>query len=154
DQNGNTLVYDAWNRLVEAKDGSTSLVRHEFDALKRRIVEGQTAVYFSVNWQAIEERDTVSGDTVTQYVWSPVYIDAMILRDYDTDSNGTLDQRLYIQHDANFNVRSGYGVTTEYQLPMQCNCLPSSTGPVVEDQLSGCIVDAQAALIGGSQQAG
>ena len=32
DQNGNTLVYDAWNRLVEVKDGATTLVRYEYDA--------------------------------------------------------------------------------------------------------------------------
>jgi hypothetical protein len=41
-----------------------------------------------------------------QYVWSPVYVDAQVLRDYDTDGNGTLDQRLYAQQDANFNVMS------------------------------------------------
>jgi RHS repeat-associated protein len=37
-------------------------------------------------------------------VWSPVYVDALIERDRDTDSNGTLEERLYAQHDANFNV--------------------------------------------------
>jgi len=33
-----------------------------------------------------------------------VYVDAMIARDRDTDANGTLDQRLYVMQDANFNV--------------------------------------------------
>ncbi len=37
------------------------------------------------------------GATQAQYVWSPVYVDAMIER----DSGG---QRLYVQQDANFNV--------------------------------------------------
>jgi RHS repeat-associated protein len=37
-------------------------------------------------------------------VWSPVYVDAMIARDRDTDANGSLDERLYAAHDANFNV--------------------------------------------------
>ena len=39
-----------------------------------------------------------------QYVWSPVYVDAMILRDRDTDANGSLDERLWVQQDANMNV--------------------------------------------------
>ena len=28
----------------------------------------------------------------------------LIIRDRDTDANGTLDERLYVTHDANFNV--------------------------------------------------
>jgi hypothetical protein len=33
-----------------------------------------------------------------------VYVDAMILRYRDSDNNGTLDERLYLLQDANFNV--------------------------------------------------
>jgi len=40
----------------------------------------------------LEER--VGGETTVQYVWSPVYVDALILRDRDSDGDGTLDQRL------------------------------------------------------------
>ena len=39
-----------------------------------------------------------------QYVWSPVYVDALVLRDRDTDGDGTLDQRLWVVQDANFAV--------------------------------------------------
>jgi len=41
-----------------------------------------------------------------EYVWSPTYIDAMIVRDRDNDadSEGTPDTRVYVQHDANFNT--------------------------------------------------
>src|SRR5262249_1713808 len=40
-----------------------------------------------------------------QYVWSPVYIDALILRDRDTDPGQPgLEERLYVQQDANWNV--------------------------------------------------
>src|SRR5206468_1622346 len=41
-----------------------------------------------------------------EYVWSPTYIDAMIVRDRDTDadSSDSPAERLYVQHDANFNV--------------------------------------------------
>lgn len=41
---------------------------------------------------------------MNQYVWSPMYIDAMIERDRDSDLDGTLDERLYPTYDANFNV--------------------------------------------------
>jgi YD repeat-containing protein len=43
DQTGNTLIYDPWNRLVEVKDGLTTLQRYECDALKRRIEENAHA---------------------------------------------------------------------------------------------------------------
>jgi RHS repeat-associated protein len=60
--------------------------------------------YYSDQWQVLEER--VDGDTVTQYVWSAVYVDAMILRDRDADANtgNGLEERIYVLHDANYNV--------------------------------------------------
>ncbi len=39
-----------------------------------------------------------------QFVWGQRYIDDMVLRDRDTDGNGTLDERLYGMQDANWNV--------------------------------------------------
>jgi hypothetical protein len=39
-----------------------------------------------------------------QYVWSPVYVDALVLRDRDTTGDGTLDERLWVVQDANYNV--------------------------------------------------
>lgn len=61
-------------------------------------------LYHSDQWQVIEER--VGGDTQVQYVWSPVYIDAIILRDCDSDgsSGNGLEERIYVMHDANYNV--------------------------------------------------
>ena len=35
-----------------------------------------------------------------QYVWSPVYVEALVLRDRSTLNNGTLDERLWVQQDA------------------------------------------------------
>jgi RHS repeat-associated protein len=119
-------VYDAWNRLVRVTNtaGTTTHVAYAHDALGRRvcIVTGAPAanpcqttggtttdLYYSDSWQVLEEK--VGTTTKVQYVWSPVYVDAMILR--DRDANGTpgdgpygsnLEQRLYVQHDANFNV--------------------------------------------------
>jgi RHS repeat-associated protein len=108
DEQGRTFIWDAWNRLVEVKQGSTTLVEYQYDGLKRRIVEddgtSERHLYYSDQWQVLEER--VGGDTVTQYVWSAVYVDAMILRDRDADasSGNGLEQRIYVLHDANYNV--------------------------------------------------
>ncbi len=107
DETGRHLVYDAWNRLVEVKSpGGATLVRYGYDAQNRRVKEivgGVTRdLYYSDQWQVLEER--VNGVTQVQYVWSPVYVDAMILRDRDTNANGTLDERLYVLQDANWNV--------------------------------------------------
>jgi RHS repeat-associated protein len=106
DETGKQYVYDAWNRLVQVKDsGGTPLISYSNDALRRRITEGSSKVlYYSAEWQVLEERD--SGVVKVQEVWSPVYIDAMIERDRDADGNtgNGLEERLYVQHDANFNV--------------------------------------------------
>ncbi|MGH7215345.1 MAG: hypothetical protein ACREIT_11335, partial [Tepidisphaeraceae bacterium] len=66
DQTGKTFIYDAWNRLVEAKNGSTTLIRYEQDGAGRRIEEGSTVLYYSSSWQVIEERE--SGVAVVQRV--------------------------------------------------------------------------------------
>src|SRR5262249_5994020 len=61
-------------------------------------------LYYSSSRQLLEE--DVSGSAQMQYVWSPVYIDALIERDRDADGmagNG-LEGRLYVQQDANWKV--------------------------------------------------
>lgn len=55
-------------------------------------------LYYSSDWQVIEER--VGGYTKAQQVWSPRYVDALVLRD------AAGGQRHYAQQDANFNVTS------------------------------------------------
>jgi RHS repeat-associated protein len=42
--------------------------------------------------------------TTARYVWSPVYVNSMILRDRDTNSDGTMDERLWAVQDANWNT--------------------------------------------------
>jgi RHS repeat-associated protein len=48
----------------------------------------------------------VGGAATAQYVWSPVYVDALVLRDRDADGQGGngLEERLWAQQDANYNV--------------------------------------------------
>jgi RHS repeat-associated protein len=106
DETGKTFVYDAWNRLVTVKSGSTTLESFSYDGLNRRVTNTigstTTGLYYSAGWQVLEEK--VGSSTTTRYVWSEVYVDAPILRDRDTDADGTLDERLWSQQDANWNV--------------------------------------------------
>ncbi len=119
DETGRKFVYDAWNRLVTVKDsGNNVLESFAYDGVNRRVSttasSTTTDLYYSAEWQVLEDR--VGGNTTMQYVWSPVYVDAMILRDRDTDANGSLDERLWVQQDANFNVTAivnGSGVVVE-----------------------------------------
>src|SRR5258707_10634213 len=53
DEQGRTLVFDAWNRLVAIKNGSNTLASYEFDGLGRRIAETagtNTRDLFFNNW--------------------------------------------------------------------------------------------------------
>jgi RHS repeat-associated protein len=107
DETGRTFNYDAWNRLVEVRDSGNNLVAtFRYDGTGRRVRETRgsatTDLYYSDQWQVLEER--VGSAVKVSYVWSPIYIDAMIARDRDTDGNGSLDERLYAVQDANFNV--------------------------------------------------
>jgi RHS repeat-associated protein len=106
DETGKTLIYDAWNRLAAVKSDSTTLETFAYDGLGRRVrnTVGSTTtdLYYSDKRQVLEEK--VGSSTTARYVWSPVYVDGMILRDRDTDGNGTLDERLWVQQDANWNV--------------------------------------------------
>ena len=109
DANGNTLLddnaatytFDAWNRLVKEVAGSTTLV-YGYDALGRRstlTLNGSTTdLYYSSAWQVIEE---VAGGLVqAQYVWSPLYVDALAERDVFNNI------ALFVHQDANWNVTS------------------------------------------------
>jgi len=113
DETGRTFEYDAWDRLVVVKaSGGATLATYRYEVLGRRVRETRgattTDLFYSANWQVLEER--VGTDVKVSYVWSPVYMDAMIARDRDTDSNGSLDERLYVVHDANFNVVAIVGI--------------------------------------------
>ena len=128
DAQGRTLAYDAWNRLVSVKDDSaTEVARYGYDGLNRRIVEqvgtlidpaaasaAKRDMFYSSDWQVLEERvrgldGMVSSVADAQYVWSRVYVDAMVLRDRNADGDGStgsggLEERIYALHDANWNT--------------------------------------------------
>jgi hypothetical protein len=106
---------NAWDRL-RFVFGSTSTT-YDYDALGRRIHEAfdngitgpfdniaDTDYYYNDNWQVFEDR--LEGVAKAQYIWSQRYVDALVLRDRDADGNqgNGLEQRHYVQSDANFNV--------------------------------------------------
>lgn len=120
-----TYTYDSWNRLASAvKTGSGSYSKsYVADALGRRSLDGGMALYYSTDWQVLEERTTsgtnVASGATAQNVFSTVYVDAFVTRERDVTgstsgsgrkSDGTLsgglEERTYYQNDANFNVTS------------------------------------------------
>ncbi len=112
---GFTAVYDAWNRLVQLKDGTNTVAKYTHDARGRRIVkESYTAgllievrhLYYSNDWQLLEERVGLAVTAERQHVWGIRYVDELVCRDRDVDGlpfNG-LEERLYALQDANFDV--------------------------------------------------
>jgi len=156
-----TLVYDAWNRLVEVKQGSDTMAEYEYDGLGRRTVrgydtaspgspdgtldayehffyggKGDWSLLYAVpggpsrqkgpvpfSEQVIETRDAASANAQPesvqpkyQYVWSARYIDAAVLRDENTDQDGTCDDgRLYYVTDGNHNVTALVDTAGEVQ---------------------------------------
>ncbi|MDB5313221.1 MAG: hypothetical protein JWO38_7423, partial [Gemmataceae bacterium] len=112
DQAGLQYVYDAWNRLVTVKSsGGSTLETFSYNGLNRRVTNtvGSTTtnLYYSTSWQVVDEQ--VGTKYTTRYVWSLVYVDAMVLRDTDTSgtgltATGTGYQRLWPAQDANWNV--------------------------------------------------
>jgi RHS repeat-associated protein len=128
DERGFTYKYDAWNRLREVRNGSALERQYFYDALGRRMVEvggdllsTVKRFYHSLDWQVVEEQESDSCTcgvvrTRTQYVWGMGFVDQMVLRDHDADNNAAtgslgqsasgMEQRLYAQQDANYNVTS------------------------------------------------
>ena len=111
-------VYDAWNRLAEARGGEHVSAHYDYDGLNRRIAKqfdshspqslrGLDSVehfYHSRRWQVLETRAADCAAAATQFIWSPRYIDAPILRDAYSDGAISSSDRLYYTVDANMNV--------------------------------------------------
>ena len=119
DQNGNTYVYDAWNRLVAVKNSSgTVIAQYTYNAMGYRVTESypqggtRTAagtvnyIYYDCQWQAIETRTngTAISNVSSQMVWSAAYINAAVLRDMYADGSIELLTRVYFLQDANWNT--------------------------------------------------
>jgi RHS repeat-associated protein len=124
DDQGHTLIYDAWNHLVEVKNGSTTIQRFGYDGLGRMITVSHWMggsetmnLYYSASWQVVAEVLGTGFDVEIENVFSPVFVDAPIFRDQDTDDSGYFtdpDERTYFVQDANYNVTAAttYNATT------------------------------------------
>ncbi len=117
--------YDAWNHLVETSDGSVLVAKFVYDGAGRRIEQlsnyvggvpqQATHYYLSGQNQVLETREGLPASSPEslspkyQNVWSPRYIDALVLR--DSYSGGVLQpaSRLYYLSDANYNVTAVVG---------------------------------------------
>ncbi len=118
DENNYRFVYNAWNKVVQVKNSSNVvIVTYGRDALHRHVTDtvGSTVTdrFFSNDWQLLETK--TGSNTLTRNVWSPVYVDGLVLRDRDTDANGTLDKRLYSLQDANWNTTALVNTTGTVQ---------------------------------------
>jgi len=108
-----TLTWDAWNRLVEVADGEDTVAEYEYDGLNRRIVKSVYAAgshdhdehfYLSEENQVLEVRLDSDTDPYEQFTWGTRFVDDLVMRTRDTDSNGTLDETLYALQDAGWNI--------------------------------------------------
>ncbi len=123
-------VYDAWNRLVEVNidpDGATAeygRVRYGYNGLHWRTtreantddstngtLEDSTLHYYDSDWRLLEERfggalASFAETSVTQRVWCPNYIDALIFAQTDTDltDDFTDSDGLYTLCDRKYDV--------------------------------------------------
>jgi len=94
------LVWNAWGHITQVKDGQgTTIQTNKYDALGRRTTRaGATTtshLYYDDQWRVIERRKDASTTPDRQHIWHPADRYTLILRDRDTDGNGTLDERLY-----------------------------------------------------------
>jgi RHS repeat-associated protein len=119
-------VYDAWNRLVEAKNDSgggapgSTLATYAYDGLNRRVSKttgGHTDdSYFNEKWQIVETRRDGDGDAREQFVWDQNYVDTPTVRFFDANTDGDLadagDNTLYYLTDLNRNVFAVYNPAT------------------------------------------
>ena len=110
-----TATYDAWNRLVKLEDDTNTITEYQYDGTRRRILhkvyntgvlDHTKHLYYNANWQLLEERRDTNTTPTKQQIWGNRYIDDLVIRDHDTNNNGTLNERLYALQDANWNVTS------------------------------------------------
>jgi len=96
---GYTMVWDAWNRLVQVKDAATSgtVAAYAYDGMTRRTTSTVSSVvrhfYYNNVWKCVEERLGSSGDPERVYYWSTRagHRDELLRRDRAT-SGGALNE--------------------------------------------------------------
>ncbi len=117
---GVNCVYDAWNRLVSATAGGVTAT-YSYDGDGRMVERTQgtaTTHYYYAGQQVVETRAGLSSVAPQalppqyQYVWSPIYVDAPVLRDSYNSSGAMISTgRIYYLTDANHSVSAVAGTS-------------------------------------------
>jgi RHS repeat-associated protein len=88
---GYTLKYDAWNRLVSVKAGSTVVAVYAYDGANRRVTKTTTNTrhyYYDDGWRVVEERLDTATSADRRFVWGIRRQDDLILRDREYAPSG------------------------------------------------------------------
>jgi RHS repeat-associated protein len=104
--NTESMVFDAWNRLVEYKSGTEKLAVYRYNGLNQKVKRtdsdnlADTYYYYNDAWQLVVENKVSDGSLIFWYVWGTQYIDDVAVR-----SNGSTSSYFQYQvSDAGFNV--------------------------------------------------
>ncbi|PHS02287.1 MAG: hypothetical protein COA78_21630 [Blastopirellula sp.] len=101
-----TATWDAWNRMVKLVDDADTVAVYNYDGRNQRVVKeayvsgtlSETRhVYFSKQWQVLEERVDAATSADQQFIWGKRFVDDLVLRE-------TSSETLYALQDANWNV--------------------------------------------------
>jgi RHS repeat-associated protein len=100
---GFSLKWDAWNRLIEVKDGNTPIQTNAYDGLSRRITSSDgteiTHYYYNDAWRSVEEyTDADPDDPACRYLWGLRSRWDLVKR--ERNISGTLDEKRYVLYDA------------------------------------------------------
>jgi RHS repeat-associated protein len=102
------IVWDAWSRIVEVKQGESTVGKYTYDGLTRRITRetgGELIhTYYSDTWRTLEDRvtDAETPGTPTlqaHYLWGARHRDDLVRRDHATSTPGTFDETRYVLMD-------------------------------------------------------
>ena len=113
--NGYTAQYDAWNRMVELKNGTTTVATYRYDGATRRVTKlvgsNTTHFYYSDQWQILEERLNTGSSADRQFVWGQRYIDDLVLRDQSSTRHYVLNDHVNVTSIINTSgtVQERYG---------------------------------------------
>ncbi len=118
-----TYTHDPWNRLVSVTMPSVAGEEYEYNALNWRTVkradtddggsfDQERIQYYSADWQLLEERidddapftEGSDIDRVMGYVWGSRYIDDIVMRQVDTDNDGTYEDEFFHLTDVLFST--------------------------------------------------
>ena len=113
------LVWDAWSRLVEVRQGGSAVGDYAYDGLSRRTTRTTGGVtwhtYYSDAWRPLEERQDSQATAAKQYYWGARHRDDLVRRDRATTSGGSLNETRYVLMDyfSPAAITDGSGNVTE-----------------------------------------